>query len=269
MFPTRFTPSTRKNPGPQTMVVMNEVNTLLIIQARTSSRRLPGKVLIPVNGKPILEWQTLRVLQTASIDQVVMATSVESSDDEVEAIANRCGIPAVRGSLENVFSRFAKAVDIYEPKVIIRITGDCPLYMPTLCEMMMNEFEKSNVDYLSNTLMPTYPDGCDIEIFSSGVIRELEQMHLTSSELEHVTLGIYQRIQHFNCKNFTNNVNENSHRWTLDTPDDLEFVRKIYEEFKGRETSFAYEDVMSFLRENPELARYDDGTMRNSGLRNV
>ena len=251
------------------MVAMKEINTLLIIQARTSSRRLPGKVLIPVNGKPILEWQTLRVLQTASIDQVVMATSVESSDDEVEAIANRCGISAVRGSLENVFSRFIKVVDRYKPKVVIRITGDCPLYMPTLCEMMMNEFEKSNVDYLSNTLMPTYPDGCDIEIFSSGAIRELEKMHLTSSELEHVTLGIYQRIQHFNCKNFTNNVNENSHRWTLDTPDDLEFVRKIYEEFKGRETSFAYEDVMSFLRENPELARYDDGTMRNSGLRNV
>jgi spore coat polysaccharide biosynthesis protein SpsF len=117
--------------------------------------------------------------------------------------------------------------------------------------------------------MPTYPDGCDIEMFSSGVIRELEQMHLTSNELEHVTLGIYQRNKHFNCKNFANNVNENSHRWTLDTPDDLEFVRKIYKEFEGRETSFAYEDVMSLLRENPELARYDDGTMRNSGLRNV
>ena len=251
------------------MVVMNEINTLLIIQARTSSHRLPGKVLIPVNRKPILEWQTLRVLQTASIDQVVMATSVESSDDEVEAIANKCGVPTVRGSLENVVSRFIKAVDIYEPKVVIRITGDCPLYMPTLCDLMMNEFEKSKVDYLSNTLIPTYPDGCDIEIFSSGVIRELAQMHLTSSELEHVTLGIYQRNQHFNCKNFANNVNESSHRWTLDTPDDLEFIRKIYEEFKGRETNFAYQDVMSFLRENPELARYDDGTMRNSGLRNV
>ena len=182
------------------MVAMNEIYTLLIIQARTSSRRLPGKVLIPVNGKPILEWQTLRVLQTASIDQVVLATSVESSDDEVEAIANRCGIPVVRGSLENVFSRFIKAENIYDPKVVIRITGDCPLYMPKLCEIMLDEFERSNVDYLSNTLIPTYPDGCDIEIFSASALKSLENMKLTSSELEHVTLGLYQRNQDFNCK---------------------------------------------------------------------
>ena len=247
------------------MVAMNEIYTLLIIQARTSSRRLPGKVLIPVNGKPILEWQTLRVLQTASIDQVVLATSVESSDDEVEAIANRCGIPVVRGSLENVFSRFIKAENIYDPKVVIRITGDCPLYMPKLCEIMLDEFERSNVDYLSNTLIPTYPDGCDIEIFSASALKSLENMKLSSSELEHVTLGLYQRNQDFNCKNFTNKEDDSAHRWTLDTSNDLEFIRKIYEKFKGRETNFSYEDVMSFLRENPGLARYDDGTMRNSG----
>jgi spore coat polysaccharide biosynthesis protein SpsF (cytidylyltransferase family) len=251
------------------MVAMNEIDTLLIIQARTSSRRLPGKVLIPVNGKPILEWQTLRILQTASIDQVIMATSIESSDDEVEAIANRCGIKTVRGSLENVFSRFIKALDIYNPKIVIRITGDCPLYMPKLCEAMLKEFERSNVEYLSNTLTPTYPDGCDIEIFSSGVIRELEKIHLTLSELEHVTLGIYQRNQYFNCKNFSNKQDESAHRWTLDTSTDLEFVREVYREFKGRETNFGYEDVMCFLRDNPELARYDDGTMRNGELRNV
>ena len=244
---------------------MKKINTLLIIQARTSSTRLPGKVLMPVNGKPILEWQTLRVLQTKSIDQFVMATSEESLDDEVELIANRSGIPAVRGSLKNVFSRFTKAVDIFNPSTIIRITGDCPLYMPKLCEIMLDEFESYNLDYLSNTLVPTYPDGCDIEIFSKDALRELEQMHLTLSELEHVTLALYQRNQHFNCKNFSNIVDESAHRWTLDTSDDLEFIRKIYEKFKGRERFFSYQDVMLFLQENPGLARYDDGTMRNSG----
>lgn len=247
------------------MVVMKEIKTLLIIQARTSSSRLPGKVLMPVNGKPILEWQTRRVLQTASIDQVVMATSVESSDDEVELIANRCGIPAVRGSLKNVFSRFTKAVDIFGSKIVIRITGDCPLYMPKLCEIMLDEFKRSSVDYLSNTLAPTYPDGCDIEIFSASALKSLESMQLTSSELEHVTQGLYQRNKDFNCKNFSNKVDESAHRWTLDTSDDLKFIRKIYEKFIGSETIFEYEDVVSFLRENPGLARYNDGTKRNSG----
>ena len=247
------------------MVVMKEIKTLLIIQARTSSSRLPGKVLMPVNGKPILEWQTRRVLQTASIDQVVMATSVESSDDEVELIANRCGIPAVRGSLKNVFSRFTKAVDIFGSKIVIRITGDCPLYMPKLCEIMLDEFKRSSVDYLSNTLAPTDPDGCDIEIFSASALKSLESMQLTSSELEHVTQGLYQRNKDFNCKNFSNKVDESAHRWTLDTSDDLKFIRKIYEKFIGSETIFEYEDVVSFLRENPGLARYNDGTKRNSG----
>ena len=244
---------------------MDEINTLLIIQARTSSSRLPGKVLIPVNGKPILEWQTLRVLQTASVQQVVMATSVDDSDDEVELIANRCGIPTVRGSLKNVFSRFTKVIDLFNPKVVIRITGDCPLYMPKLCEMMLFEFKISNVDYLSNTLVPTYPDGCDIEIFSASALKSLKSVDLTSSELEHVTPGLYQRNEYFNCKNFYNKWDESAHRWTLDTYDDLKFIRKIYKKFIGSETTFEYEDVVTLLRENPGLARYDDGTMRNSG----
>ena len=251
------------------MVAMEGIDTLLVVQARTTSRRLPGKVLIPVNGKPILEWQTLRILQTASLDQVVMATSVETSDDEVEIVAKRCGIETVRGSLDNVFSRFIKAIDEYNPKTVIRITGDCPLYMPKLCESMLEDFKNSNVDYLSNSISPTYPDGCDIEIFSTSTLRELEQIHLNSSELEHVTLGLYQRSHYFKCKNFSNKVDESAHRWTLDTPEDFVFVKNIYERFRGNELTFTYEDVITFLQENPELARYDDGTMRNSGLRNV
>ena len=251
------------------MVAMEEIDTLLVVQARTTSRRLPGKVLIPVNGKPILEWQTLRILQTASLDQVVMATSVETSDDKVEIIAERCGIETVRGSLDNVLSRFIKVIDKYNPKTVIRITGDCPLYMPKLCESMLHDFKISNVDYLSNALSTTYPDGCDIEIFSTSALRELEQIHLSSSELEHVTLGLYRRSHHFKCKNFSNKVDESAHRWTLDTPEDFVFIKNVYQRFRGSELTFTYKDVITFLQENPELARYDDGTMRNSGLRNV
>jgi spore coat polysaccharide biosynthesis protein SpsF len=247
------------------VVGKENLESLAVIQARTSSKRLPGKVLKPVNGLPILEWQTKRVIQTSGLSQVVMATSEEIADDEVERIASRCGIPTVRGSLNDVFSRYVKIAEIYAPDILIRITGDCPLYMPQLCEVMLMEFLNRDVDYLSNTLRPTFPDGCDIEIFSINALRKLESKQLTPAELEHVTLGIYTRATEFKYWNFNNENNESFHRWTLDTSDDLEFITKVYENFAGNELSFTYKDVMMLLEENPALARYDDGSMRNSG----
>ena len=211
----------------------------------------------------------MRVAQTLGPSRVVVATSEETGDDEIERIASKCGIPTIRGSLNDVFSRFVKAVDLYSPEVVIRITGDCPLYMPNLCEVMLEEFFKRRIDYLSNTLTPTFPDGCDIEIFVTSALRELESEQLTTAELEHVTLGIYSRNTKFRCENFYNRRDESFHRWTLDTSDDLGFVTRVYESFAGNELSFTYQDVMNLLRENPGLARYDDGSMRNSGSKSV
>lgn len=247
------------------MVEIENNEIVVVIQARTSSKRLPGKVLSSVNGRPILEWQTMRVIQTMGPSRFVMATSEEVSDDEVERIANRCGISTIRGSLNDVFSRFLKVIEIYNPETVIRITGDCPLFMPELCERMLLEFLKRDVDYLSNSLKPTFPDGCDIEIFSASSLRRLESEYLTPAELEHVTLGIYSREALFKCVNFFNEIDESSHRWTLDTSEDLEFITRVYENFSGSELSFTYQDVIKFLQENPKLARYDDGSMRNSG----
>lgn len=248
------------------MVTEHQSSNLLIIQARTSSSRLPNKVLREVNGKPILEWQTQRVLQTTGLDQVVIATSTESSDDEIVEIGKRCGIPTIRGDLHDVYSRFIKAVDTYNPEYIIRITGDCPFYMPKLCEAMLKEFKQSEVDYLSNTKPPTYPDGCDVEIIRTSALRQLQKLTLTNSEREHVTLGIYNRQELFICKNFMNSIDESIHRWTLDSQDDFDFIAQVYREFIGKELTFTYPDVMRLLEQYPKLARYDTGDMRNSGL---
>lgn len=159
------------------MVMVSYVDNLLVIQARTSSRRLPAKVLRLVNGKPILEWQLLRVMQTKGVNQIVVATSELNSDDAIEEIAKKCGIFTVRGSLDNVLSRFLKSMDRFNPKTVIRITGDCPLFMPTLCEQMLKDYRNETVDYLSNTIKPTYPDGCDIEIVSSDALRRLSRLN--------------------------------------------------------------------------------------------
>lgn len=250
------------------MVTEHQSRNLLIIQARTSSSRLPNKVLKEVNGKPILEWQTQRVLQTTGLDQVVIATSTESTDDEIVEIGKRCGISTIRGELHDVYSRFIKVVDIYNPEYLVRVTGDCPLYMPNLCEAMLKEFKQSEVDYLSNTQPPSYPDGCDVEIIRTSALRQLQKLMLTESEREHVTLGIYNRKELFTCKNFMNSIDESNHRWTLDTQDDFDFIAQVYREFVGRELTFTYSDVMRLLELNPKLARYDTGDMRNSGLDN-
>jgi spore coat polysaccharide biosynthesis protein SpsF len=251
------------------MVASKRIDSLIIIQARTSSKRLPEKVLKPVNGRPILEWQTLRVIKTFGPQQVLMATSDEDADNRIEEVATKCGIPTLRGSLKNVFSRFITGIELYNPKNVMRITGDCPLYMPELGQTMLEEFNKKGVDYLSNTLIPTYPDGCDIEIFKADALLKLQGVELTESELEHVTLGIYSRRSEFKCENYNNERDESSHRWTLDTDDDLTFITNIYNNFVSRELSFNYADVMLFLQENPSLARYDDGHMRNSGSKSV
>jgi spore coat polysaccharide biosynthesis protein SpsF (cytidylyltransferase family) len=251
------------------MVDSRKFETLIIIQARTSSKRLPEKVLKLVNGRPILEWQTLRVIETFGPQQVLMATSDEDADNRIEEVATNCGIPTIRGSLNNVFSRFITGIKLFNPKNVMRITGDCPLYMPELGQTMLEEFNKKGVDYLSNTLIPTYPDGCDIEIFRADSFSRLQGIELTEAELEHVTLGIYSRRHEFECENYINERDDSSHRWTLDTEDDLKFITNIYNNFVNRELSFNYDDVMSLLQKNPALARYDDGHMRNSGSKNV
>jgi spore coat polysaccharide biosynthesis protein SpsF (cytidylyltransferase family) len=251
------------------MVDPRNIDTLIIIQARTSSKRLPEKVLKLVNGRPILEWQTLRVIETFGPQQVLMATSDQEVDNRIEEVATKCGVPTIRGSLNNVFSRFITGIKLYNPKNIMRITGDCPLYMPELGRAILQEFNERGVDYLSNTLIPTYPDGCDIEIFKSDSLVRLQGIELTEPELEHVTLGIYNRRHEFRCENYFNERDESSHRWTLDTDDDLIFIRNIYNNFVNEEISFDYADVMLLLEKNPTLARYDDGHMRNSGIKSV
>jgi spore coat polysaccharide biosynthesis protein SpsF (cytidylyltransferase family) len=251
------------------LVTQYSIDKLLVIQARTTSRRLPKKVLREINGRPVLEWQVERAKQTKGIDRIIIATSQDKSDDEVEKISNKCGVPIVRGSLGNVLSRFMLALDIYNPRSVVRITGDCPLYMPKICEDMLEDFDKNSTDYLSNVLVPTFPDGCDIEIFTALALKRVSKLALSQSELEHVTLGIYKRKEVFNCRNFRNSFDDSSHRWTLDTEEDLTFVRQVYGEFMGRELTFGYHDVMEFLFSNPKIARIDDGSMRNSELKNV
>ena len=137
-----------------------------IIQARTGSSRLPRKVLADLNGKPLIEFLIERVKKCSDIDEIILATTFKKEDDILENIASNLKIKCVRGSKDDVLSRYVKATEETKAQVLIRLTGDCPFLDPELISRTINEFKLKNVDYLSNCYPPSYPDGLDVEVFS-------------------------------------------------------------------------------------------------------
>ena len=222
------------------------MNNLAILQARTGSTRFPGKVLKQINGRSLIEWQILRIKES-NIEKIVLATSNESTDDELAKIVRNLGIQVFRGSLTNVHSRFLSIVQQECPDYFIRLTGDCPVTMPILINEMISAFESSRVDYLSNVDPPTYPDGLDIEIISSKSFLEFSKMDLTEDEREHVTLGMRERPKIFRIDNFSNDRDLSKARWTVDYEGDFNFIKKVFEYFDGRETNFTMNDILQAL----------------------
>lgn len=240
---------------------------LVVIQARMSSTRLPGKVLEPLGEIPLIEYQLRRIKKAKHVQKIVVATSDEESDNPLVNYLNSIQQPYVRGSLNDVLSRFIKVIDNYEPDYFIRITGDCPLVMPELLDTMILEFEKIEVDYLSNALEPTFPDGLDIEIVNTSALRKLNRLGISLTEREHVTLGIYARPKDFTIKNYRHPTDLSAERWTVDYPADLDFVRNVvaFESTQRRFLTLA--QVLDFINENPEYRNASPSNLRNEALR--
>jgi len=233
-----------------------------------SSTRLPGKVLELLGDIPLIEYQLQRIAKAKQVQKVVVATSDDKSDNPLVKHLKSISQPYVRGSLNDVLSRYVKVIDKYNPDYFIRITGDCPLVMPELLDSMILEFEKINVDYLSNVLEPTFPDGLDIEIVRTSALRELNTMGISSMEREHVTLGIYSRPEKFTLMNYRHLTDLSAERWTVDYPADLDFVRKIVA-FENTQTGLlTITQVIRFLSEHPECRNASSGELRNEVLRN-
>lgn len=233
-----------------------------------SSNRLPGKVLKSINGQPMIYRQIQRVLASTLVKEVVVATSTSDSDDELVEFLTSIGVKVFRGSLENVVSRFIEISKEFNPINIIRLTADCPLVMPRLIDEMITYFEENLPDYLSNSLNPSFPDGLDVEILSRETLSKLESLNLSKMELEHVTLGVYNRPEMFRVLNFSDPIDRSNMRWTVDYPEDLEFVRTVYSHFKGREANFNYEEVLEYLSLNPEVTSEISASRRNEALLN-
>jgi spore coat polysaccharide biosynthesis protein SpsF len=245
---------------------MEKTFTLAILQVRMSSTRLPGKVMMPINGQPMIYRQIERVKQAKTVDELIVATSTDPSDDSLADFLLKNGINVFRGSLTDVLLRFSQIQEIVKSSAIIRLTGDCPLVIPALIDEMVARFYVADVDYLSNTLEPTYPDGLDIEIIKPSALTRVAAYDLSPAEREHVTLGIYTRPSIFTQENFSRDKDLSHWRWTVDYLEDLVFIREIYAKFKGRESMFTFEDIMQYLANNPKLRSLISVDRRNEKL---
>jgi spore coat polysaccharide biosynthesis protein SpsF len=238
---------------------------LAILQARLSSTRLPRKVLKPILGEPMIVRQIERIRRSALIDRLVVATSTDASDDSLVAELEGRGIEVRRGPLDDVVRRFAGIVMEFKPTTIVRLTADCPLTDATVIDRVINAHLASSSDYSSNTISPTYPDGLDVECVTSSAFRRLLRLPLTDREREHVTLGIYSRLREFSVTSVTQEVDWSGLRWTVDVPDDLEFVRTVYTQLYDGDNGFDQTAILELLARKPELNRTELDLARNAG----
>jgi spore coat polysaccharide biosynthesis protein SpsF len=225
------------------------------IEARTTSSRLPGKILRPILSKPVLELLIERLSRVRKIDQIVVATTSNSTDDVVEKLTRRLGVGCYRGSEDDVLDRVMKAAQFYNADIIVEITGDCPLIDPGVIDHLIEIFLRNSYDYVSNTLKQTYPNGLDAQVFSLKTLEEVAQLTQDPVDHEHVSLYIYEHPEKFSLFNLESDLPEKYRdlRLTVDTIEDFELIRLIYEELYPGNPNFSLEDIIDLLDRKPDL----------------
>ncbi len=237
------------------------MKTLAIIQARSNSKRFPNKVLKKINGLTIIEILLKRLSKSKKIDQLVVATTKRKSDNKLYNLVKKLGYHCFRGSERNVLLRFINAADTHSGKIIVRVTGDCPLIDPKLVDRCINNFKKDNLDYYTNTNPPTFPDGLDVEVTKIDVLKKINLLRLSKSEREHVTKYL-RKNNRFKIKNLYNKPDLSKLRWTLDEEKDLHLIKKIFNSFKP-DIHFGWKKVL--LMKNKKVFNYNIKTQRNEG----
>ena len=231
-----------------------------------SSTRLPGKVMKPLLGREMILHQIDRILRSKKIDKLIVATSQEPEDDPLAEILGMNNIEYYRGNLDNVLERFYNAAALYHPKHVVRLTGDCPLTDPDVIDNTIAFYLDGDFDYVSNCVEPSFPDGLDLEIFSFSALKEAFEKATLPSHLEHVTPFINKQPERYKAGVYKNPADLSHMRWTVDEPEDFQFVEKIYEKLYPLNKFFKMEDVLALLEEDPALTTLNENFLRNEGL---
>ena len=264
-------------------------NVIAIIQGRMSSSRLAGKILADIAGQPMLQRVFVRTSRSATVSQTVFATTTDASDDPVAEYCDFSGIPFTRGSLYDVLDRYYQTAKSAQADVVVRITADCPVIDPELIDNVVNtllETGDSRFDFVCNRLPPpyhrTYPIGLDIEACTFKALEQAWKKAKEPQHREHVMPYLYEGVElitdnrslqtgtsprGYNIALLHHTTDFGDYRWTVDTPEDLEFMRQVYAHFNGRD-DFSWKEVLDLVHDNPKLMKIN-ASVQHKTLKDV
>lgn len=244
-----------------------------IIQARMAASRLPGKVLKTLGHQPVLAWMLARTRRAQLVDEVVVATTTDPSDDPVAEYCQQHGVAFTRGSMQDVLDRYYQAAKAFHADVIVRLTADCPFIDPNLLDDNLRTFLQAEpkLDFAANRLPPPYrrtiPIGLDAEYCWFEGLETIWREALGKHQREHVMPYFYEHPDRFRILHMTHEPDLGDLRWTVDTPEDLELLRRIVSYFPDRD-DFSWQEVLDLVQQHPELGQINANT-RHKDYREV
>ena len=217
------------------------------------SSRLPGKVLAEINGRPVVDHVLRRAARIEGVDEVVLAVPDASEDDVLARAGEDAGVRVVRGDATDVLNRYFDAAIASGADAVVRITADCPLIDPKISALVVHRFKEGDVDYVSNTHPPTYPDGYDTEVFSAAALTAAWREATDPFEREHVTPFIWRRPDRFRLANVADRADRSSWQLTVDTAADLAALRSLWTRMPDEQ--FGIAEVIALEAREPQLVR--------------
>lgn len=252
------------------------LRTVAIIQARMSSSRLPGKVLKTILGKPMLGYIVERLVWVKQIDEIVVATSREASDQPICTFCRENKIACYRGDLNDVLGRFYQTAQEYKADTVIRVTGDCPCVDPELVTQLINLFQREKYDHIGIATgagaifdEARFPNGLDAECFRYESLEKAWQEAAEPADREHVTPYIWRNKDVFKCGSLKPEKDYSHIRLSVDHQEDFELVSKIYEALYKPEKPFVMQDIINYLGANSELLNLNQAFIGLEGYRSL
>lgn len=250
---------------------------IAIIQGRMSSSRLPGKILADIAGQPMLQRVFIRTSRSSTVTETIFATTIDPSDNPVAEYCDFSGIPFTRGNLYDVLDRYYQAAKEAKADVVVRVTADCPVIDPDLIDHAVNTLLDEEYDFVANRLPPpfprTYPIGLDVEVCTFAAMETAWNGSTETFHREHVIPYLYEGVElstvsrqlsvgtssrGFKIALLNHTSDFGDYRWTVDTPEDLEFIRQVYNHFDGRD-GFTWQEVLDLVHSHPQLTQINAG----------